>query len=145
MFEELFFSTGVLNNLFLILIFSVRKLGAIEAVKRIGWAYLGTLGVLGVACLGAGVGIGADARYIVFLSIFLLYLALELVYDYILKVNFRRDWKLLAPYLCLYYAMHYGFVVMVWKNAIWAGVVMLILFMVQLGANLLSHKERQRT
>ena len=55
-------------------------------------------------------------QYTIFLGIFLAYLALEALYDFILKISFRQNWKLLTPYLCLYYAMNYGFVVMVWKT-----------------------------
>ncbi len=56
-------------------------------------------------------------RYTIFLGIFLAFPAIELLYDWILKIPFREtmDWKLLVPYLALNFSMNYGFVVMTWK------------------------------
>lgn len=43
------------------------------------------------------------------------------------------------PYLCLYCAMDYGFVVMVWKTSLTRGIIMLGLFIIQIIANLRTH------
>jgi hypothetical protein len=45
----------------------------------------------------------------------------------------------MVPYLGLYYAMNYGFVVMPWKTSLAWGLIMLGLFIVQIIANLRSH------
>jgi len=68
-----------------------------------------------------------------------MYLALEWVYDYILKIPFRQNWKLLTPYLLLYYAMNYGFIVMVWKTSLTGGIIMLSLSIIQIIANIITH------
>jgi len=85
-------------------------------------------------------------QYIIFLGIFLAYLALEWLYDYVLKINFRenwrQNWKLLVPYLGLYYAMNYGFVVMSWKTSLIWGTIMLGLFIIQIITNLRTHPPR---
>jgi lipoprotein signal peptidase len=82
-------------------------------------------------------------RYSIFLGIFLAYLALEWLLDYVLKINFRenwkQNWKWVVPYLSLYYAMNYGFVVMPWKTSLLWGLVMLGLLVVQIITNLRSH------
>jgi hypothetical protein len=78
-------------------------------------------------------------QYSIFLVIFLAFLALEGLYDFILKIPFRDSWKLLTPYLLLYYAMNYGFVVMVWKNSLQNGLILLALFVVQIMANIMTH------
>jgi len=78
-------------------------------------------------------------QYSIFLGIFLAYLALEWMYDFVLKIPFRQNWKLLTPYLCLYYAMNYGFVVMVWKTSLLGGIVMLALFIIQIIVNISTH------
>jgi len=87
-------------------------------------------------------------QYIIFLGIFLAFLAIEGLYDYILKIdfrtNFRKNWKLLIPYLILYYAMSYGFVVMVWKTSTVNGVIMLALVVIQLIINVVTHPRKQK-
>ena len=83
-------------------------------------------------------------QYSIFLGIFLAFLALEVFYDYILKIPFRENlkkyWKPAIPYLAFYYAMNYGFIVMVWKNySKIGGIIMLGLFIVQIIVNISTH------
>jgi len=85
-----------------------------------------------------------EVQYSIFLGIFLAFLAIEGLYDYILKINFRKNWKLLTPYLILYYAMNYGFVVMVWKTSLMGGVIMLILVIIQIIVNIITHRLANR-
>jgi hypothetical protein len=87
-------------------------------------------------------------QYAVFMGIFLAYLFLEWLFDHILNPGFqeswRQDWRWLTPYLVLYYAMNYGFVVMPWKhNFIW-GVIMFSLTVVQITANMWSHPWKKK-
>ncbi|MCD6578250.1 hypothetical protein J7L48_02105 [bacterium] len=137
MLEELFFLLGLVNNLFLIFIFLIRK-DKIALLKRIGWVYL-------LLAIPAVYGIFLVAReqkavqYSIFLVIFLAFLTLEGLYDHILKIPFRKNWKLLTPYLGLYYAMNYGFVVMVWKTSLPRGLIMLGLFIIQIIVNICTH------
>lgn len=138
MFEKLFFVLGALNNLFLIIIFVIRKKGNIQFVKRLGMGYI--LLILPAICLIIiGIQKGKEAQYTIFLSIFIMYLILETIYDYILKISFRNNWRLLIPYLSLYYSMNYGFMAMTLKNNKYAGIVMVMLFVVQIVTNIISH------
>lgn len=107
-------------------------------IKRIGGMYL-------LLAIPAAYGIylvhheQKSVQYSVFLILFLAYLALEILYDFILKIPFRKNWKLLAPYLGLYYAMNYGFVIMVWKTSLRNGIIMLTLFIIQIITNISNH------
>jgi hypothetical protein len=141
MLELYFFILGLVNSVFLIFIFLIRK-NRLALVRRIGWVYL-------LLAIPAAYGIflvqqeNETVRYSIFLGIFLAYLALEWLFDYVLKINFRenwrKNWKWMVPYLGLYYAMNYGFVVMPWKTSLVWGLIMLGLFIVQIIANLKSH------
>lgn len=142
MFEHLYFGIGLLNNLILISIFVVRKNKKIDIIKTVGKVYIALLGSIAVFAMIIGVYFQVDVRFIVFLSIFLAYLILEIVFDYILKIDFRKDWKLLTPYLILYYAMNYGFVVMIWKVSLLKGILLLSLFIIQMIVNIISHKKK---
>ncbi len=141
MLEVFFFILGLVNSVFLIFIFMIRK-NRLALLERIGWVYL-------LLAIPAAYGIflvqqeHKTIRYSIFLGLFLVYLLLEWLFDYVLKINFRenwkKNWKFMVPYLVFYYAINYGFVVMPWKTSLAWGLVMLCLFIIQIIANLRSH------
>jgi hypothetical protein len=141
MLEVFFFILGLVNSVFLIFIFLIRK-NRLVILQRIGWVYL-------LLAIPAAYGIflvvheEKTVRYSIFLGIFLAYLFLEWLFDFVLKINFRenwkKNWKFMVPYLVLYYAINYGFVVMPWKTSLAWGLIMLGLFIIQIIANLRSH------
>ena len=141
MLEAFFFVLGLVNSLLLIFIFLIRK-NRLALLQRIGWTYL-------LLAIPAAYGIflvvqeQKTVRYAIFLGIFLAFLLLEWLYDYVLKINFRENlrkhWKWGVPYLGLYYVMNYGFVVIPWKTSLVWGLIMLGLFIIQIIANLWSH------
>ena len=138
MLAELFFVLGLLNNLLLILLFLARKAGSRTAMRRVGTMYL-LLAVPAIVALGLVAHEQAAWQYALFLGVFLAFLALAWLLDFVLKIPFRKDRRLATPYLILYYAMNYGFVVMVWKQWLAGGILMLALFVVQIAVNLTSH------
>ena len=141
MLEVFFFILGLVNSVFLIFIFLIRK-NRLALLRRIGWVYL-LLAIPAAYCIILVVQEQKTIRYGIFLGIFLAFLLLEWLYDYVLKINFRenwkKNWKWLMPYLGLYYAMNYGFVVMPWKTSLEWGFIMLGLFIIQIIANLRTH------
>ena len=141
MLENLFFILGIINNLYLIIIFLVRN--KIALLQRIGWIYF-LLAIPAVYGIFLIIKENKAVQYTMFLGIFLAFLAIEGLYDYILKINFRKNWKLLIPYLILYYAMSYGFVVMVWKTSLIGGVIMLTLVIIQIIINIITHPRKQK-
>ena len=141
MLATYFFVLGLVNSVLLILLFLVRK-RRLDLVNRFGWIYF----LLAVpAAYGIFLGQQEDqtGQYTIFLAIFLAFLFVEWLFDYALKINFRenwkKNWKWMVPYLGLYYAMNYGFVVMPWKTSLVWGLIMAGLFVVQIVANLRSH------
>ena len=146
MTEIFFFALGLVNSISLILVFLIRK-NKLALLQRIGWLYL-------LLAVPAAYGLflvrleQKDARYAIFFGIFLGFLVFEWLYDFLLKLNFRenwkRDWMWSVPYLGFYYAMNYGFVVMPWKTSVVWGLVMLVLFIVQIIVNIRSHPRTGR-
>jgi hypothetical protein len=141
MLELFFFILGLVNSILLIFVFLIRK-NRMALLQRIGWLYF-LLAIPAVYGIELVVQEQKTVRYLIFLVIFLTFLLLEWLLDYILKINFRenwkKNWKWMVPYLCLYYAMNYGFVVMPWKTSLAWGLIMLCLFIIQIIANLGSH------
>jgi hypothetical protein len=139
MLESLFFILGIINSVFLIAIFVIRKI-KLEILVRFGWIYL-LLAAPAVAGIVFAILEQKTVQYTIFLGIFLLFLLVEGLYDFVFKIAFREkmDWRFLVPYLALYYAMNYGFVIMPWKDSLVQGLIMIFLFIIQLIANLVSH------
>jgi len=144
MLEPVYFALGLVSNLFLIFIFLIRK-NRFALLRKVGWIYL-LLAIPAIYSIILVQQENKSIRYIIFLGIFLAFLAIEALYDYILKVPFREnmDWKLLVPYVALYTSMNYGFVVMVWKyDSLLRGIILLGLFIIQLITNIMSHPRKQ--
>lgn len=139
MLEQLFFVLGLVNNLFLIFIFLIRKKNRMATLQLVGGIYF-LLGIPAIFAILLVIQEKKAVQYGIFLGIFLVYLALQGLYDFILKIPFRQNWKLLTPYLFLYYAVNYGFVVMVWKTSLMGGIIMLSLFVIQIIANIATHQ-----
>jgi hypothetical protein len=140
MLEPFYFTLGLVNNLFLIIIFLLRK-KYFSLLEKIGWVYL-LLAIPAIYAIYLVQQEQKTSRYTIFLVIFLAFLLIEALYDYILKIPFREtmNWKQLTPYLALYFSMNYGFVVMVWKyDSLVRGVILLGLFVVQIIANMVTH------
>jgi hypothetical protein len=142
------FALALINSALLIAIFIARKIAPpqrtakghattrMDMVSVLGYMYL-TLAIPAAATLAI---YPMPTVYTIFLIIFLAYLVLECLFDFVLKVDFRRSWKLLVPYLALYYAMNYGFFVMTYRGSATNGIIVLILTLLQVAVNLWSHR-----
>ena len=141
MFETYFFVLGLVNSVFLILIFLIRK-NKLHILEKIGWTYL-LLAIPALVGIFIVVQENKSMQYAIFLAIFIAFLFFEWLLDYYLKINFRENikkhLKWVVPYLALYYMMNYGFIVMPWKTSIVWGIVMISLFVIQMLANIKSH------
>jgi len=140
MLEPFMFALGLVNNVLLIFLFLVRR-NHLDLLQRIGWSYF-LLAIPAICAIFLVQKEKKTPRYTIFLVIFLAFLAIEVLYDWLLKIPFREtmDWRLLVPYVTLYISMNYGFVVMTWKYySSKAGIILLGLLVVQIIANILTH------
>ena len=140
MLEPFFFALGLVNSGVLIFIFLIRK-KHFTLLQRIGWVYF-LLAIPAIYAIFLVQQEQKTPRYTIFLGIFLAFLAIEALYDWILKIPFREtmDWKQLVPYVALYISMNYGFVIMVWRYySLTSGIILLGLFVVQIIANIVTH------
>ena len=134
------FIVALLNNIFLIAIFIIRKNDKkMPLLRKVGITYLSIF--IPAAILGIILSIVEmmEPYHAIFFAIFLAFLGLEVLFDYIMKVDFRTNWKLVVPYLLLYYAMNYGMFIMSWKQDANLGSILLVLFIVQIIVNIWSH------
>ena len=143
MFETFYFLLGIVNSLLLITIFLLVRYAKIAQVAVTGKVYL-ALAVPAVIGIVLAQQQQKPVQYTIFLGIFLAFLMLEGIYDFVLKVSFRENWKLLTPYLMLYWSMNYGFIVMTWKHSKLQGGILLVLFIIQIIANIRSHTKEKK-
>ena len=145
MTDLFFFVLGIINSLLLILIFILRK-HRLDLIKKYNWIYL-MLAIPTIVFIIIAVSEKAMIEYVVFLIIFFAFLLFEWLMDFIFKIEFRENFKTnlkwVIPYLCLYYAMNYGFVVMPWKLHLSWGLIMASLFIIQIALNLWSHPKQK--
>jgi hypothetical protein len=140
MLEPFYFVLGLVNSAFLIFIFLIRE-NHLDLLQRFGWVYF-LLAIPAIYAIFLVQKEHKTPRYTIFLGIFLAFLAIEALYDWILKIPFREtmDWRLLVPYVALYISMNYGFVMMTWKYySVRRGTILLILFVIQIIANIVTH------
>jgi hypothetical protein len=135
----LYFALAIANNVALFVVFVLRK-RRMDLVRRFGWLYL-LLAVPAAAGIVVAQREHAPLQYTIFLAIFLAFLAVEALYDWVLRIPFRErpDWRLLVPYVALYVSSCYGFVVMVWRESVPGGLLVLTLTLAQLAANAATH------
>jgi uncharacterized membrane protein len=143
MFETFYFLLGIVNSLLLITIFLLVRYAKSAQVAVAGKVYL-ALAVPAVFGIILAQQQQKPVQYTIFLGIFLAFLMLEGIYDFVLKVSFRENWKLLTPYLMLYWSMNYGFFIMAWKHSKLQGGVLLGLFIIQIIANIRSHTKAKK-
>lgn len=143
MFETFYFLIGVVNSLLLMAIFLLVRYAKAAQVAVAGKVYL-ALAIPAVIGIVLAQQQQKPTQYTIFLGIFLAFLVLEGIYDFVLKVSFRENWKLLTPYLMLYWSMNYGFIVMTWKHSKLQGGILLVLFIIQIIANIRSHTKEKK-
>jgi len=147
MLQTLLIIWGLLNNLLLILIFYLRFKGYEknqELIRKIGYIYLGLAPFAIIVWILSVINQRPSSNGI-FCAIFLIYIAIEALFDFILKIEFRSIWYLLIPYLILYYIINYGIVVMIWAESQPWGIVLLVLWIIQLIVNAISHRKPKKT
>jgi hypothetical protein len=141
--STLLFVIALFANLILILIFLYRKKEDYILIKKIGYG-LYVVGLLDIFAIIMVVIQGEDTRLIWFLGFYLAFLVIELLFDYILKIDFRTNWKLLTLYLIFYYMANYSLIMMNWLFSSTLGLIILILFIIQLLANILTHQTAKK-
>ena len=138
--DTLLISIGLLFNLLLISVFILRKYQHWAIIKVIGilLTLLGIPAIIVIILLIVQDG-EKNIQTIIFLCFFLAYLIIEALFDLILKLEWRQNWKLMIPYLIFYYAANYSVVGMVWhRNNIW-GPIIAALAVIQIVVNIWSH------
>ena len=87
-----FFILGIVNSVFLVLIFLLRK-NHPALIQSYGWVYL-LLAIPAIYVIFLVRSEEKAVQYLIFLGIFLAFLILEGLLDFVWKVPFRQDWRM---------------------------------------------------
>jgi hypothetical protein len=141
MFVELAFILGLVHNLLLICIFYSRGIKNENLLRKFGLAYLILIIPLAIISLILSIFEGKESWNTAYLAVVLVYLGFEVLLDWVLKKEFRSNWKVLIPYLALYFFANYALVMIVWKSNLTLGIILLALYIIQLIVNIFSHNK----
>jgi len=105
--ELLFVVSALLFNLFIIGVYLAQKLNKPALVHKFGIALLCLTVPFLVAFISFLIAGKPTWQYLVFLAIFV-YMFLEWLWDYRMKIDFRSQPKLHIPYIILFYIVLFG-------------------------------------
>jgi hypothetical protein len=135
--DLLVFLAANVANLLMVAIFVVRTRGAVKVERALGILVMAMALPVGAAAVWNALA-GRPWWAVVLLLPFLLHCLLELLLDYILRLDFRHTW-LLGPYLGVFYLAQWGLIGYTFvAGEIW-GFVMLATYFMCLGATWYSY------
>lgn len=108
MLDLLVFLAANVANLLMVVIFVVRTRGAVKAERALGIVVMAMALPVGAAAVWNALA-GRPWWAVVLLLPFLLHCLLELLLDYVLKLDFRHT-RLLGPYLAVFYLAQWGLI-----------------------------------
>lgn len=78
---------------------------------------------------------------IIYSIIFLFFLMIELLLDYILHIEFRSNKKIVIPYIILYILSFWGLLGMVFAQDLVFGLIVFVLYAIHTGFMIQAHKK----
>jgi len=122
-YEGLFIISALLFNLLIAGIFIAEKRGNQKIVRVLGVAWL--LLALPLSLTFAHYAIaGAENWVLIAFGLVFVYMAAELLLDYVLQYDFRKQWRTHIPYIILEYLALFSLIaIAIWIDSGWGWVV----------------------
>ena len=128
-FDLVFVICATLLNLFVIAIYISEKLGKMKLVRTLGICVL-ALTIPFLVVFIAYLFAGKELKILLVFPAIFLYMFLELLWDYLLKVDFRSKPLLHIPYIILFYIVLFGNIAIAFGiNRTWGWVVSITFWM----------------
>jgi hypothetical protein len=138
-FDGLFLIIAILMNILVIAIFIVRKKGFKQLEHRIGYIVISCAIPLSIIMLNYLLT-GKELWIIIYIIIIISFLMIEMILDYILKIDFRTNLKIVIPYVILYYIAIWGLLAISFVINLIAGFVVFGVFILNLISTIYAHK-----
>jgi hypothetical protein len=141
-FEGMFLFIAIFLNVLIIIIFLMRYRGSEELEHKIGYLVIACAIPL-VIILFNFILIGIDLWIIVYVIIIISYLLFETILDYILKLNFRTNPKIVGPYILFYYIAFWGLLAISFVIDLIIGFIVFSIFMLSVVVTIYTHKKQK--
>jgi len=138
-FDGLFLFIAILMNFLVIAIFIVRKEGFEQLEHKIGYIVISCAIPLFIIILNY-ILIGKELWIIIYIIIMISFLMIEMVLDYILKIDFRTNLKIVVPYVIIYYIAFWGLLAISFVINLIAGFIVFGVFILNLISTIYAHK-----
>lgn len=142
--DLMFVLTGTLFHLLIAGIYTCSKLERLDLVRKLGIVVIALaipVAFTLVSCLLAG----EPLRILLYLAAILVYILLELVLDFILKIEFRKKPAIHIPYIIIFYIACFGFIGVSFSIDNTWGYVVSVSFWIMLASLIYLMKGRKRT
>jgi len=138
-FDGLFLFIAILMNFLVIAIFILRKKGFEQLEHKIGYIVISCAIPLFIIILNY-ILIGKELWIIIYIIIMISFLMIEMVLDYILKIDFRTNLKIVVPYVIIYYVAFWGLLAISFVINLIAGFIVFGVFILNLISTIYAHK-----
>ncbi len=141
-FDGLFLFVAISLNIKIILIFLARYRGPEGLEHKIGYLVIACIIPLIIILINYLL-IGKDLWILIYLIIIISFLIFEMILDYILKLNFRRNLKIVVPYTLFYYVAFWGLLAISFVIDLVFGFIVFSIFMLSVVVTIYTHKKEK--
>ena len=107
--DLVFVITAIIFNLLIVGVYNAERQERHRLVRILGAAMICLAIPLAIVFIGYSI-IGRDLWIMIYLGFILIYIFVELLLDFILKIEFRKKPILHIPYIILFYIASFGFI-----------------------------------
>lgn len=141
-FDGLFLFVAISLNIKIILIFLARYRGPEGLEHKIGYLVIACIIPLIIILINY-ILIGKDLWILIYLIIIISFLIFEMILDYILKLNFRTNLKIVVPYTLFYYVAFWGLLAISFVINLVIGFIIFSIFMLSVVVTIYTHKKEK--
>jgi hypothetical protein len=139
-FDGLFLFVAISLNIKIILIFLARYRGSNGLEHKIGYFVIVCIIPLIIILINY-ILIGKELWIVIYIIIIISFLTTELILDYILKLNFRTNLKIVGPYTLFYYVAFWGLLAISFVIDLVIGFIVFGIFMLSVVVTIYTHKK----
>jgi hypothetical protein len=141
-FDGLFLFVAISLNIKIILIFLARYSGPEGLEHKIGYLVIACIIPLIIILINY-ILISKELWIVIYIIIIISFLIFETILDYILKLNFRSNPKIVGPYILFYYVAFWGLLAISFVINLLFGFIVFGLFILNVLVTIYTHKKDQ--
>ena len=140
LFDGMFLFIAIFLNILISIIFLVRYRGLEGLEHKIGYIIVACAAPLTIILINYII-VGVDFWIVVYIIIIISFLIVETILDYILKLNFRTNLKIVVPYVLFYYIAFWGLLAISFVINLVIGFIVFGTFLISIVITIYTHKK----